>query len=327
MVDDNADTAGVVRQDSRSSVLVVGGTGHVGASLCQFLSDRGHPVTAASRSQRLIFDDSKIAHLRMDVLAPTEVGQLSAFPIAIICPWVDQSGDETSRQWIDRLVRRLVERGTRSLIYISSMWVYGTDPADLLTESTLVAPNNAYSSAHAANEAAIAASANELGIDLAIIRMANLVGPDPFLRFRTKISFAHELMEMALFGRSIVLRSPPSTARNLLPGSLFHHDIAKLLDRPLAEGRVDIFNLGSSSTSTIIGLAEEIALMAERWHGGLVAIEHPEESKPQLQFHLDTTKIRQIAGPHVDDLSGELSRILRQVVSVRDPAAVIGKTV
>ena len=103
MVDDNAGTAGGVRQDSQSSVLVVGGTGHVGASLCQFLSDSGHPVTAASRSQRLIFDDSKIAHLRMDVLAPTEVGQLSAFPIAIICPWVDQSDDENNNYQLSLL--------------------------------------------------------------------------------------------------------------------------------------------------------------------------------------------------------------------------------
>lgn len=327
MTDNNAGTVEVVETDDGLPILVVGGTGFVGASLCQFLFDSGHPVTAASRSQRLIFCDSEIAHLKMDVLAPIEVDQLSTFPIAIVCPWVDQSYDQLTGQWIDRLVRLLVERGTRSLIYISSMWVYGTDPEDLLTESTLVAPNNAYGSAHAVNEAAVAASASELGVDVAILRMANLVGPDPFFRFRTKISFAHEIMEMALFERTIMLRSPPSTARNFLPASLFHHYIAKLLDRPLVEGRVDFFNFGSGSTSTILGLAEDIALIAERWHGGLVTIEHPEELEVQPQFRLDTTKIRQIAGSHADDLSGELSKILRQVVSVRDPAAVIGKPV
>ena len=108
---------------------------------------------------------------------------------------------------------------------------------------------------------------------------------------------------MAFRDRSIVLRSPPSTPRNMLPGSLFHHDIGTLLDRQSVVGRVDIFNLGSGLTSTMIGLAREIAVMAEGHPGDLVYIDHPEESESQTQFHLDTTKIRRVAGVGVDDLA------------------------
>jgi hypothetical protein len=95
-----------------------------------------------------------------------------------------------------------------------------------------------------------------------------------------------------------------------------------LIARPQIEGRVDIFNLGSGSTSTMIGLAREIAAMAERYHGDIVAIEHPEESTPQVSFHLDTGKIRSTVGPCVDDLGTELVMVMGDVLVGRDRANV-----
>jgi len=323
MIDEDSDQTACTGPDDRPPILVIGGTGHVGAALCQFLSARGHRVIAANRSQEFSFDDPGIGCLRFDVLDPPETDRLPAARTVVICPWVDQHS--VSRPWIDGLVRRLAEAGTRSLIYLSSMRVYGGEPEGLLVESAPVAPTNAYGSAHLLNEVTLSEGARELGVDVAILRMANLVGPDPFFGLRTKIAFAHEFLEMALFDRLIVLRSAPSTPRNLLPGSLFHHDIEPLLDRQTTEGRVEIFNVGSGSTSTMVGLAREIAMIAERYHGGAVAIEHPEESTPQPWFHLDTTRIRSLAGPGVDDLAAELSLILRNVLISRGPATVNGR--
>ena len=312
-------------RNGRPPVLVIGGTGHVGASLCQFLSARGHPVTAASRSQELVFDDSSIKRLELDLLAHSNTDRLPNSRVAIICPWVDQPDSAGFQPWLDHLVQLLVEIGTRSFIYVSSVWVYGREPKGRLTESMPAVPTDAYGLAHAANEAYLAECADELGADVTILRLANLAGPDPFFGFRTKIAFAHELVEMAFRDRSIVLRSPPSTPRNMLPGSLFHHDIGALLDRRSVEGRVDTFNLGSGSTSTMIGLAREIAVMAEGNHGDPVSIEHPEESETQTQFHLDTTKIRLLAGVGVDDLASELSMILQDVAAIHDPISTRGK--
>ncbi|MCS5684033.1 MAG: NAD(P)-dependent oxidoreductase [Acidimicrobiales bacterium] len=308
-----------IRSGNQSPVLVIGGTGHVGAGLCLFLSSRGHPVTAASRSQNPVFTDSGIERLSLDVLDPPGNEHFPRSPMAVICPWVDQAHGDRSRPWIDLLLRQLVEVGTRSLIYLSSMWVYGGEPRGLLTESTPVAPTDYYGSAHARNEDLLVAGAAELGVEVSILRMANLVGPDPFFRHRTKVSFAHELMAMALFDRSIVLRSPPSTPRNLLPRTLFHHYLLPLVDRQFVRGRIDFFNMGGSSTSTMARLAGEVAAMAEQYHGGRVAIEHPEELNPQPPFRLDTTRIRALAGPDADDLGRELSMVLQDVVANSDP--------
>ena len=303
----------------RPRVLVVGGTGHVGAALCRFLSSRGYLVTATSRSEKPTFSDPRIQHLQLDVLSRQGVEHLPTSLTAIICPWVEQTPDAAPLPWVGPLVRSFVDLGIRSLIYISSVWVYGGDPEGLLDESTPLAPTSGYGLAHARNEAALAESADEHGVGASILRMANLVGSDPFFRFRTKLSFVHELMEMALYERLIVLKSQPSTPRNLLPRALFHHHMEALLKRQVVEPRVDVFNVGGGSTSTIGGLARTVGATAESYHGTQVVIEHPEDSNPKPRFFLDTNRIQSLSGPGIDDLGYELSMILEDLVANRRP--------
>ncbi len=307
-----------------ATVAVIGGTGHVGAALCQFLTARGNQVVSVSRSDRPAFDDPGIERFRVDVLARSMGPLPTKAHSAIICPWVQDAGDFAPGSWIDRLVTGLVESGTRSVVYLSTMWVYGDSPTGLLTESTRVGTTNPYGAAHAANEVAVESSAQSLGIDVTIFRMANLVGPDPFFGDREKISFAHELMEMAVTERRIVLRSPASTPRNMLPRTLFHHDIEPFLDRQPVEGRVEIYNVGGRSTSTMMDLAVRTARIAEQHHGHMVEIAHPVESTPRPGFHLDTSKIRSLAGPGMDDLIGELSMVLQDVVACATGTSVEG---
>ena len=141
------------------------------------------------------------------------------------------------------------------------MWVYGAPADGLLTESTPTAPTGPYSAAHLHNESVLRDSAQDLGLDVSILRMANLVGPDPFYRYRSKVSFAHELVEMAVRNKVIVLRSPPSTPRNLLTRTLLHHDLTAVLDRNVVKRRVDIINLGGGNNPidlmTVIGMIEK----------------------------------------------------------------------
>gem|GEM_PF-762045 len=301
-------------------ILVIGGTGHVGAALCNFLVDRGHPVTASSRSAHPAFESSAISRIRMDVTDLTDSAPLAPSATAIICPWVDDS-TKGKHSWIGYLLKRLAGTGTTSVVYFSTMWVYGATAEGLLTESTPTDPTGAYAAAHLHNESVLTDCAQGLGLGVSILRMANLVGPDPFYRTRSKVSFAHELVEMAVTDRAIVLRSPPSTPRNLLTRTLLHHDLSVLLDRRAKVGRVDVFNLGSGSTITMVGLARQVADLAERYHGRPVKVEHPEESVAQPAFQLDTTRIRTLAGPGTDDLAAELQLVLEDIVQSHQPVS------
>ncbi len=304
--------------DQRLPILVIGGTGHVGAALCNFLLDRGHPVTAASRSTHPVFESPSIARTRIDVTDLTNSTPLAPSATAIICPWVDGSGG-TGSHWIGHLLKRLARTGTTSVVYSSTMWVYGTPAEGLLTESTPTAPTNPYATAHLRNESVLTDLAQELGLDVSVLRMANLVGPDPFYQSRSKVSFAHELVEMAVEDKVILLRSPPSTPRNLLTRTLLHHDLAMLLDRTAVEGRVETFNVGGGSTTTMAGFGRQVAEIAERYDGIPVRVEHPGELITQPTFHLDTTKIRTLAGSGVDNLTAELELMMEDIVHSHIP--------
>ena len=308
----------------RHPILVIGGTGHVGAALCNFLLDRGHPVTAASRTDSPVFESSAIGRTRLDVTEPTDTVPLPPLATAVICPWVDNSSG-AEPYWIGHLLERLAGAGTTSVVYFSTMWVYGTPADGLLTESTPTAPTNPYSVAHLHNESVLTDSAQDLGFDVSILRMANLVGPDPFYRYRSKVSFVHELVEMAVRDKVIVLRSPPSTPRNLLTRTLLHHNLAAVLDRNVVERRVDILNLGGGSTTTMVELARKVAAMTERYDGAPVRVEHPGEPASQPTFHLDTTKIRSVAGSGTDDLTAELELVLKDIIQNRIPASGTGE--
>ena len=299
--------------DQRPSILVIGGTGHVGAPLCNFLLERGHHVTAASRSDRLVFESPAINRIQFDVTNLNDPAPLPRSTTAIICPWVDDP-NETASPWIGHLLKRLTEVGLDSMIYFSTMWVYGTQLTGLLTESTTASPTSSYGAAHLKNEDLLAEYGTQMGLDISVLRMANLIGPDPFYRFRKNISFAHELVEMATRDKAIVLKSPPSTPRNLLTRTLLHHDLEPLLDREVVEGRFEIFNFGSGATSTMAKLAQEIAQLVQHYYGKPIRVEHPPESTSAPLFHLDTTKIRSLAGPGVDDLVDELELVLDEVV-------------
>ena len=304
--------------DQLPPILVIGGTGHIGAALCNFLLDRGHPVTAATRSTHPVFKSPAIGRTRIDVTDLTDSTPLAPSAIALICPWVDDSnGGEPS--WIDYLLKRLANSETSSVVYFSTMWVYGNPAEGLLTESTPTAPTNPYATAHLRNESVLADCAQDLELDVSILRMANLVGPDPFYRSRSKISFAHELVEMAVRDKVILLRSPPSTPRNILTRTLLHHDLAVLLDRTAVEGRVEIFNMGGGTTTTMAGLARQVAEMVERYDGVPVRVEHPNEMITQPTFHLDTTRIRTLAGTGIDSLAAEMELVMADIVHSHIP--------
>ena len=298
----------------RPPILVIGGTGHVGASLCGYLAERGHQVIAASRFGGHDFDSARINWVEFDVKVVESAWLLPAATTAVICPWVDDVATGISDRWLERLLPRLASAGVTSVLYISTMWVYGARPEGRLTEESPTNPAAGYGVSHLENEMVVESMAGPLGLDTVIVRLANLVGGDPFFEYRNKISFGHELMTMAVANQSIVLRSPKSTPRDIITRSLFHHDCGVLLDCPKVPGRVEIFNLGSGQMTSMGEFAKAIATEAEKLHGRPVSLEFPRKTERRTKFLLDTAKVRALAGRHSLDLNFELERVRDDVV-------------
>jgi nucleoside-diphosphate-sugar epimerase len=277
----------------------------------------GQQVIATSRSANPDFDQAGTDHLRLEVL-DLEASPISAGGrVAIICPWVPLVGSAPPPDWVSPLLERLAHTGTTTVVYFSTIWVYGDQLAGRLTEESPTGSTNPYASAHLDNESRLTRIADRHGLDITLLRMSNLIGADPFFRWRSKIAFAHELTAMAVNDRQIVLRSPPDTRRNLLPRSLLHHYLTAILNRPLEPGRVSTFNVGGPDTTTMLELAKLIATVVEQHDGQPVRIEHLAASGGPQTFHLDTDRIHSLAGAGPDDLTRELSMILADLTHGR----------
>ena len=112
-----------------------------------------------------------------------------------------------------------------------------------------------------------------------------------------------------------MLRSSPSTPRDLLARSRLHHDIDALVERSPNPGRVEILNAGGDQTTTVGAFARRIAKVATEYHGQIVSIEHPEDPSDQMTFVLDSQKLRSIAGPCLNDLDREISMVFNDLRS------------
>ncbi len=300
------------------STLVVGGTGHVGAALCLHLADRGRRVVATSRRPSPGFGHPGIEEVRLDLGHPTDHPPDLGPSTAVIAPWVLDG--EADPDWIDRLLERLVGQGLRTVVWFSTVWVYGESLLGTVTEATEPSPSNAYGAAHLANERTLERTAGRLGLDVVVLRMTNLVGADPFHAPRSrhpgaKVSFTHDLAAMALLDDRIVLRSPPSTGRDLLARGLLHHRIDALLGRPTVPGRYEAFNVGGGRTTTMGDFARTVADAASRYHGRPVAIEHPDDQVGLPAFDLESTRIEAVSGPHPNDLAHEVTLVIDDVLA------------
>ena len=111
-------------------VLVLGGSGYVGAAVSRALRDAGHDVTIASRSGRSPVFPARAA----DLADPSSLTELLAGVDALVHT-ANPGGDWATEQ---AAVGALVAQRPARMIYTSGVWVLGlTDDAD---ESSPVAP-------------------------------------------------------------------------------------------------------------------------------------------------------------------------------------------
>lgn len=64
-------------------VLIAGGTGFVGSSLCRVLHDRGHAVTAASRSPASEGLPAGVETVSLDVTSPDLAGVVDGYDAVV----------------------------------------------------------------------------------------------------------------------------------------------------------------------------------------------------------------------------------------------------
>jgi nucleoside-diphosphate-sugar epimerase len=178
------------------------------------------------------------------------------------------------------LARALEEHPPSSLVYLSTLDVYGCHPPLPITEQTPVAPESPYAIAKYASERVLLASL-ERRCPVTVLRLPGVYGgADP------PKSIPRRLVDTILGGGTVRLHGGGTTRRDYLHVDDLCHVVAAILERPCA----GVLNVATGEALTIRGIVETLA----RGAGAEARIEPvPETGDGAADLVLDTTGLRQ----------------------------------
>jgi nucleoside-diphosphate-sugar epimerase len=112
----------------KQRIIVLGGTGYLGAPIALALARRGHDVRAVGRQD-------------VDIRKPETLGPALEGADGVVHAALDASpdADEIDRRLLEWMVPRLAKTGAR-LVYTSGVWVLGSTGGDVADEQTVPNP-------------------------------------------------------------------------------------------------------------------------------------------------------------------------------------------
>ncbi|OAI53270.1 hypothetical protein AYO44_04370 [Planctomycetaceae bacterium SCGC AG-212-F19] len=276
-------------------VIILGGSGFVGRSLTDFLSQRGVHTLSLSSTELNLMAPAAAEHLRR-LIAPDDVVVIAS----AITP--DKGKDITAliRNLVmaENLSSALAAAPCSQVIYLSSDAVYPDDAA-LVSEDTACAPKSLYGLMHLAREEALSAAVAAHKVPLLILRLSiiygvgdthNSYGPNRFIR-------------SALAQRRIDLFGEGEEKRD----HIWIHDVCRLIGDALSrrsEGLVNVATGGSWSFRDIAGWVAESV-------GGAVTLHCRARQVPVTHKHFDISNtIRAFPDFHFAPLRTGLGRTI-----------------
>ena len=311
----------------RSSVLLLGGFGTIGARLAARIAtaDR-HSLVLSSRTHRDaphwaprartcvidVTDERDWSHHLDGIDTIVHLVSLTDF----------QAKDDPELAWrvgVDgtrRLLGYAIRRRVRRIVFLSTGHVYGTPYTGHITELTSPRPQQPYAETHLAAEK-ILSEAHEAGSISAIrLRLSNGFGY-PMIRDNAIWQIViNDLCRQAIVSQSLTLKSPGLQQRNFIPFSDVCTAVIHSIDLPEARVGNGLFNLGSSESMRVIDVARRVQARASSVLGFEPALHVPDEkmSEHEADLHYDSSKLRDTGLQLTDDLDAEIDSLLRYCV-------------
>ena len=206
--------------DSRSRVLVTGGSGFIGRRLVRALIGTGANVTVADRRP---FPDDEVRTVLGDLCDPAVVakavqpGTDAIFHLAavtrVLLSIEDPAG--TYRLNVDAtagLLEQARVNGVGTFVLASTNAVTGNVGTSVITEQTLLRPLTPYGATKAAGELLLGAYASCYAMTCSSLRFTNVYGPG----MQEKDSLIPRLMRAAAAGRGVEVYGDGSQVRDLV---------------------------------------------------------------------------------------------------------------
>lgn len=282
-------------------VLVTGGAGYIGSTICSALEDAGHsPVILDSlvngreefaRSRPLYRGDiadpdilSQVFQDHPDIGFAIHCAALAVVPDSVSRPYAYYRNNVTGSA---ELFRMLSRHGCENIVFSSSAAIYDNVPGFMVTEDSPTRPQSPYARSKLMTEMMLEDMAASYGLKAISLRYFNPIGADPKLRSgqvqREATQILSILVEVANGDRPVFQVTGtdwPTRDGTGIRDYLHVWDLAQAHVR--AVERIDdvfpdgpgfkIINLGSGSGVTV----REIVSAFERVHGAPI----PQEDAP-----------------------------------------------
>lgn len=258
-------------------ILITGGLGYLGGRLAKYLSDRGCEVrVATSKSnanlpvaleacQLVHIDFQDVESLKQACKGVTAVFHLSS-PNAQDSAAKPQNALIVNGIGTLNLLSACLSMKVKSIVYFSTVHVYGSPLKGLISEDTLPRPTHPYSITHRLAEDYILQADASGKISGAILRLSNAVGAPIEKRANCWMLVVNDLCRQCATDKRMRVRSDKAIQRDYLPISSICEFAMNVLEGIGDSGkgiRGQIFNVCAGKSITLEDLTHKIADRSE----------------------------------------------------------------
>jgi UDP-glucose 4-epimerase len=304
-----------------SRVLVTGGAGFLGSHVSDALIRRGHDVTVLDDLSGGFSENvPSAAHFVLGSVADaalvdavfaagafTHVYHLAAYAAEGLSHFIRRFNYTNNVIGSVNVLNASVNSGVRTVVFTSSIAVYGASPALPVTEQMPPNPEDPYGIAKYAVELDLRACRAMFGLDFVIFRPHNVFGPRQNIgdRYRNVVGiFMNQVLQdrpMTIFGDGTQTRA-----------FSYVDDVAPLIAESvdITEALNHVFNVGADEPCSVNDLASLVASAMD----ARPAVEHLAPRHEVQHVHAAHDKVRRVFGSRAGTSLGEgLARTARWV--------------
>ncbi len=278
-------------------VLVIGGSGYLGARISKYLAEIGFEVFVLCRSipKHSAWQSLMSGFIIGDITKKEVLDTLltKEFDIAIHLVSLDNQNSQANPNFVSsvnvlstwNILRVLSERGLKTFVYFSTIHVYGNFPKTLISEDSVPKPISAYGLTHLLSEN-ISNYYNQTSKTNCInIRCSNSYGSPVFKESECWWLVLNDFCKTAYEKERIIINSDGSPLRDFV----HWFDILSALELILKNSKYNIYHIATGETLSILELAQKVKDIYYKRYNKKISIDLPNHMnklrKKELKRH------------------------------------------